>query len=160
VNGYPTVTRPRPGVCLLVGRSPDNRIKMIVQASLFNSSDAPHRRRLVRDVVRDSAPNPVDHFALRTGEMYRISYSVGGPSQRRVTRSVAIYSGQTERRVWSGDVLPCLDFALPQGRTLSLLTNQLVDARLAELNQRGQWVLQQPEGRRRRAPWRHHVALA
>jgi hypothetical protein len=133
---------------------------MTVQPSLFSSSDAPHRRRLVRDGVRGSEPDPVDHFALQSGEMYRISYAVGGPTQRRVTRSVAIYGGQTERRVWSGDVMPCLDFALPQGRTLSLLTNQLVDARPAELNERGQWVLQQPEGRRRRAPRRHYGGLS
>jgi hypothetical protein len=92
--------------------------------------------------------------------MYRISYSVGGPNQRRVTRSVAIYGGQSERRVWSGDLMACLDFVLPQGRTLSLLTNQLVDARPAELNDRGQWVLQQPEGHRRRAPRRHRSGLS
>ena len=91
--------------------------------------------------------------------MYRISYSVGGSNQRRVTRSVAIYGGQSERRVWSGEIMPCLDFALPQGRTLSLLTNQLVDARPAELNERGQWVLQQPEGHHRRAPRRHRGGL-
>jgi hypothetical protein len=132
---------------------------MTVQPSLFSSSDTPHRRRLVRDGFRESEPDPVDHFGLQSGEMYRISYAVGGPNQRRVTRSVAIYGGQTERRVWSGDVMPCLDFALPQGRTLSLLTNQLVDARPAELNERGQWVLQQPEGRRRRAPRRQYGGL-
>jgi len=144
----------------MVGASPDNRTKMTVQPSLFNNSEAQHRRRLVRDAVRDSEPNPVDHFALRAGEMYRISYAVGGPHQRRVTRSVAIYGGQTERRVWSGDVVPCLDFALPQGRTLSLLTSQLVDARPAELNDRGQWVLQQPDGHHRRAPRRHYSGLS
>jgi len=144
----------------LVGGSSDNRTKMTAQPSLFSSStDPPRRRRLVRDGYRESEPNPADHFALRSGEMYRISYSVGGPSQRRVTRSVAVYGGQAERRVWSGDVVPCLDFALPQGRTLSLLTNQLVDARPAELNERGQWVLQQPEGHRRRAPRRHRAGV-
>jgi hypothetical protein len=72
---------------------------------------------------------------------------------------VAIYGGQTERRVWSGDVMSCLDFALPQGRTLSLLTSQLVDARPAELNERGQWVLQQPDGHHRRAPRRRRSGL-
>jgi hypothetical protein len=143
----------------MVGGSPDNRTKMTVQPSLFTSSDTTPRRRLVRDGFRETETNPVDHFALRSGEMYRISYSVGGSSQRRVTRSVAIFGGQTERRVWSGDVMPCLDFALPQGRTLSLLTNQLVDARPAELNERGQWVLQQPDGHHRRALRRHHSGL-
>jgi hypothetical protein len=144
----------------MVGASADNRTKMTAQPSLFSGSDTTPRRRLVRDGFRENEANPVDHFALRSGEMYRISYSVGGSSQRRVTRSVAIYGGQTERRVWSGDVMPCLDFALPQGRTLSLLTDQLVDARPAELNERGQWVLQQPEGRRRRAPRRHYGGLS
>jgi hypothetical protein len=143
----------------MVGASPDNRIKMTAQPSLFSSSDTTPRRRLIRDGIPESGPNPVDHFGLQSGEMYRISYSVGGASQRRVTRSVAIYGGQTERRVWSGEVMPCLDFALPQGRTLSLLTNQLVDARPAELNERGQWVLQQPDGHHRRAPRRQQVGL-
>ena len=160
MNGDLTVTRPRPGVGRMVGGSSDNRTKMSVQPSLFSSADSQPRRRLVRDGIRESEPNPADQFALRSGEMYRISYSVGGPSQRRVTRSVAIYGGQSERRVWSGDLMPCLDFALPQGRTLSLLTNQLVDARPAELNERGQWVLQQPEGHRRRAPRRHRGGVA
>lgn len=136
----------------------DNRTKMSVQASLFSSSDLPHRQRLVRDSTREIQPNPVEHFGLRPGSMYRISYSVGGPHQRRVTRSVAVYSGQTERRVWGGDVVPCLDFSLPQGRTLSLLSGQLVDARLAEMNERGQWVLRQPDGRRRRAARRQQPA--
>jgi len=83
--------------------------------------------------------------------MYRISYAVGGPNQRRVTRSVAVFGGHAERRVWGGTLAPCLDFALPQGRTLSLLVSQLVDARPAEMNEHGQWVLQQTQGRRRRA---------
>ena len=143
----------------MVGASPDNRIKMTVHPSLFSSSDTTPRRRLVRDGFRETGTNPADHFVLRSGEMYRISYSVGGSSQRRVTRSVAIYGGQTERRVWSGDVMSCLDFALPQGRTLSLLTSQLVDARPAELNERGQWVLQQPDGHHRRAPRRRRSGL-
>jgi hypothetical protein len=91
--------------------------------------------------------------------MYRISYAVGGLNQRRVTRSVAVYGGQAERRVWGGALAPCLDFALPQGRTLSLLTSQLVDARPAEKNENGQWVLQQTHGRRRRAARRQSNAL-
>lgn len=112
----------------------------------------PRRQRLVRDSPpRESYANPVEHFALEPGAMYRISYSVGGPTQRRVTRSVAVYGGPTERRVWGGALVPCLDFALPQGRTLSLLASQLVDARPAEMNEHGQWVLQQAGGRRRRA---------
>jgi hypothetical protein len=132
---------------------------MTVQPTPFSSSDTTPRRRLTRDGFHENGTNPVDHFVLRLGEMYRISYFVGGSSQRRVTRSVVVYGGQTERRVWSGDVMPCLDFSLPQGRTLSLLTHQLVDARPAELNERGQWVLQRPDGQQRRAPRRHHSGL-
>jgi hypothetical protein len=124
---------------------------MSVQASLFSSSEMPRRPRLVRDGARESQPNPVEQFGLSPGSMYRISYSVGGPHQRRVTRSVAVYSGQADRRLWDGEQMLCLEFALPQGRTLSLLASQLVDARPAELNERGQWVLQQSAGHRRRA---------
>ncbi len=125
---------------------------MTVQTSLFSSPEMPRRQRLVRDTgSRDSYANPVEHFALQPGATYRISYSVGGPSQRRVTRSVAVYGGLAERRVWGGALMPCLDFALPQGRTLSLLASQLVDARPAEMNEHGQWVLQPAGARRRRA---------
>jgi hypothetical protein len=111
----------------------------------------PKRQRLVRDTLREIPPNPVDQFSLQPGAMYRISYSVGGPPQRRVTRSVAVYGGQAERRVWDGELMPCLDFALPQGRTLSLLASQLIDARPAVLNERGQWVLSRSGAHRRRA---------
>jgi hypothetical protein len=75
------------------------------------------------------------------GEMYRISYAVGLPAQRRVARSVAVYSGQSERRMWDGRVAPCLDFSRPQGRSLSLLLEQIVDMRPASLNARGQLIL-------------------
>jgi hypothetical protein len=129
---------------------------MSVQASPFGGSEMPRRQRLVRDSLRESEPDPVHHFALQPGAMYRISYSVGGPHQRRVTRSIAVYGGEADHRVWDGELMPCLDFALPQGRSLSLLASQLVDARPAEMNERGQWVLQRPEGRRRRAPRRQH----
>lgn len=115
----------------------------------------PKRPRLVRDGVPGATPNPVEQFALEPGAMYRISYSVGGPQQRRVTRSVAVYKGPVERRVWNGELMPCLEFALPQGRTLSLLASQLVDARAAVLNERGQWVLSRSAGHRRRAGRRH-----
>ena len=132
---------------------------MSAQTSLFNSADVPRRPRLVRDGPRGAEPNPVDSFALRSGEMYRISYAVGDAQQRRVTRSIAVYGGQSERRLWGGDLMPCLDFALPQGRTLSLLGSQLIDARLAELNERGQWVLQHPDGHRHRAARRQYSGM-
>ncbi len=133
---------------------------MSVPGSLLSSSGVPKRQRLVRDGFRELAPNPVDQFALQPGVVYRISYSVGGPHQRRVTRSVAVYGGQVERRVWDGELMPCLDFALPQGRTLSLLASQLVDARPAVLNDRGQWVLSRSAAHRRRAGRRQPTSAA
>lgn len=134
-------------------RRAHNRFKMTTP-SLAPSSDiqAPRRVRLVRDSVSPTLePGAVDHFGLQEGEAYRIAYAIGGSHQRRVTRSIVVYGGASERRSWSGDVVACLDFALPQGRQLSLLENQLVDARPATQNERGQWVLQHTEGRRRRA---------
>lgn len=120
------------------------------------------RARLVRDSGRSAMPGVTDkHFALQAGEMYRISYAIGGNPQRRVSRSVAVFGGESERRRWGGEMIQCLDFSLPHGRTLSLLAEQLVDVRMAELNERGQWVLTEdmPGGRRhrggRRAVERH-----
>ncbi len=112
------------------------------------------RARLVRDSggrSEPAAPEAIQRFALRAGDMYRISYAVGGTQQRRVSRSVAVFGGESERRSWGGAVVSCLDFSLPHGRTLSQLADQLVDARAAELNDRGQWVLaEENAGHRRR----------
>jgi hypothetical protein len=113
---------------------------------------APERRpRLVRD------RSVVERFGLRPGEMYRVAYVAGGMEARRVSRSLVVFDGVCERRRWDGEVASCLDFALPQGRSLSLLGSQLVDARPAGLNERGQWVLlaQAAGGRRRRASRRN-----
>jgi hypothetical protein len=46
--------------------------------------------------------------------------------------------------------VPCLDFSRPQGRPLSLVAAQLVDARPASLNERGQLILTGEFGQRRR----------
>lgn len=73
--------------------------------------------------------------------MYRVAYVAGGGGSRRVSRSLAVFDGLCERRRWDGEVAPCLDFVLPQGRSLSLLAGQVVDVRPAGLNERGQWVL-------------------
>jgi hypothetical protein len=89
-------------------------------------------------------------FALRPGEMYRISYAVGGQHERRVSRSLVVFGGRTERRQWNGELVPCLDFSRPQGRPLSLVAAQLVDARPASLNERGQLILTGEFGQRRR----------
>lgn len=89
-------------------------------------------------------------FGLRPGEMYRISYSVGTPHQRRVTRSLVVFGGTAQRRQWDGELVNVLDFIRPQGRPLSLLAAQLVDARPASLNERGQLILTDDPGKRRR----------
>jgi len=93
------------------------------------------------------AANSVD---LMPGELYRISYAVGSPSQRRVIRSIVIYEGASQRRLWNGQLVPCLDFSRPQGRQLSLLLSQLVDARPASMNESGQLVLADEQAPRRR----------
>ena len=98
-------------------------------------------------------------FGLRPGEMYRISYAVGSPHQRRVTRSLVVFGGQSHRRQWDGDVVMCLDFSRPHGRPLSLLAEQLVDARPATLNERGQLILTDEPGQRRRRVVRRRRAL-
>ena len=87
---------------------------------------------------------------LVPGELYRISYSVGTPSQRRVIRSIVIYDGASERRLWNGQLVPCMDFSRPQGRQLSILAGQLVDARPAVMNDRGQLTLTDETAPRRR----------
>lgn len=99
----------------------------------------------------------VEQLGLRPREAYRIAYSSGGVQTRRVTRSIVVFEGASERRRWDGDLASCLDFALPHGRSLSLLASQLIDARPAGLNESGQWVLTgaQPgrrSRRRRRSP--------
>ncbi len=98
----------------------------------------------------------LERFGLKPGEMYRVAYIVGGAQSRRVSRSLVIFEALTERRRWDGETTACLDFVLPQGRALSLLTNQIVDVRPAGLNERGQWVLlaEDRSRRHRRTPRR------
>jgi hypothetical protein len=89
---------------------------------------------------------------LRRGEMYRISYSLRTPQQRRVTRSLAVFIGASRRRLWDGHEAVCFEFQRPHGRPLSLLRSQIVEARLATLNERGQLVLVEDGGQRRTLP--------
>jgi hypothetical protein len=91
----------------------------------------------------------VERFQLRRGEMYRVSYTVRTPQQRRVTRSLAVYSGSSKRRLWDGREAVCYEFQRPHGRPLSLLRSQIVEARPATLNDRGQLVLVEEPGPRR-----------
>jgi hypothetical protein len=93
--------------------------------------------------------------------MYRISYSLRTPQQRRVTRSLAVFTGASTRRLWDGHEAVCLEFERPHGRPLSLLRSQIVEARPATLNDRGQPVLvddpsphrSHPRGVSGRATW-------
>ena len=111
------------------------------------------RGRLVRD------RSVLDRFGLRPTEMYRVAYVVGGVQSRRVSRSLVVFEGVSERRRWDGEATSCLDFVLPQGRPLSLVASQIVDVRPAGLNERGQWVLlAQDRPRRRRRPSRPPAA--
>jgi hypothetical protein len=108
------------------------------------------RGRLVRD------RSVLERFGLKAGEMYRVAYVAGGVESRRVSRSLVLFEGVTERRRWDGEAASCLDFVLPQGRPLSLLASQVIDVRPAALNECGQWVLlaQDRPRRRRRSPRR------
>jgi hypothetical protein len=81
-----------------------------------------------------------------------VAYVIGGVESRRVSRTLAVFEGISERRRWDGESALCLDFVLPHGRPLSLLPTQVVDVRPTSLNERGQWVLlaQDREPRARR----------
>ncbi len=98
--------------------------------------------------------------ALTPGAMYRIAYGVGGATERRITRSVVVFTGSGERRRWDGQQVPCLEFELPRGRTLSLLENQIVDARPAHFNEKGQLVLADNAGPPRRRILRRRLVRA
>jgi hypothetical protein len=107
------------------------------------------RGRLVRD------RSVLERFGLKPTEMYRVAYVVGGVQARRVSRSLVVFEGVSERRRWDGEATSCLDFVLPQGRPLSLVASQIVDVRPAGMNERGQWILRdesRPRRRRRHAP--------
>jgi hypothetical protein len=110
----------------------------------FGGLGPPARGRLIRD------RSALERFGLRPAEMYRVAYVAGGGESRRVSRSLAVFNGESERRRWDGQTVTCLDFVLPQGRPLSLLATQLVDVRPAGLNERGQWVLMSGDGQPRR----------
>lgn len=88
------------------------------------------------------AANVAESFALRVGSNYRIAYASGTWRNRRMSKSVARFAGWTLHPDWTGSHVDCLDFVLPQGRTVSLLPHQLVEARLLVQNERGQWVVQ------------------
>ena len=123
-------------------------------AALTRPSPVLKKTRLTRDEgsVDPRKPSAVERLQLREGETYRISYAVGGLRQRRVSRSIALFEGESTGRTWDGTAQPCLKFTLPHGRAVALLGEQLIDARVAELNQRGQWVLAEPKAGATRSP--------
>ena len=94
----------------------------------------------------------VEDVQLQRGEMYRISYSLRTPQQRRVTRSLVVFTGASRRRLWDGREAVCFEFERPHGRPLALLRAQIVEARLATLNERGQLVLVENGAHRRTLP--------
>jgi len=96
-------------------------------------------------------------FGMELGALYRISYALGSPHLRRVTRSLAVFGGASMRRQWDGTTVACLEFTRPQGRPLSLLDSQLVDARLATVNDRGQVILAEQRSRPRRRGMRRRT---
>ena len=117
------------------GPRPSRRTRQHLQ-TMMNAQSAGHH-------------GEVERFQLRRGEMYRISYTVRTPQQRRVTRSLAVYAGASKRRLWDGREAVCFEFQRPHGRPLSLLRGQIVEARPATLNDRGQLVLVDDAGQRR-----------
>lgn len=120
------------------GPSPSRRTRQYLQ-TMIDAQGAGHH-------------GEVERFQLRRGEMYRISYTVRTPQQRRVTRSLAVFAGSSKRRLWDGREAVCYEFQRPHGRPLSLLRGQIVEARPATLNERGQLVLVDDSGQRRPLP--------
>ena len=113
-----------------------------------------HRTRqyfqVMMNAQRADHHGEVESVQLRRGEMYRISYSLQTPQLRRVTRSLAVFTGASKRRLWDGHEAMCFEFERPHGRPLSLLRGQIVEARPATLNDRGQLVLVEEPGPRQR----------
>ena len=113
-----------------------------------------HRTRqyfqVMMNAQRADHHGEVENVQLRRGEMYRISYSLQTPQLRRVTRSLAVFTGSSTRRLWDGHEAICYEFERPHGRPLSLLRGQIVEARPATLNDRGQLVLVEEAGLRQR----------
>ncbi|MGC8460496.1 MAG: hypothetical protein ACP5OR_01440 [Candidatus Dormibacteria bacterium] len=95
---------------------------------------------------------------LAEGRAYRIAYRVGDSIRSHVIRSVAIFDGIHDERLWDGTQAACFFFRLPQGRALTLVEEQIIEVRLIEQNAQGQWILH--DTRRRRKPVRPaHVRL-
>lgn len=90
-----------------------------------------------------SAPEAAQRetLGLEPGQLYRLAHTQGIHQARRVIRSLVVFEGASTRRQWDGTLVTCLEFTRPQGRPLSLLAGQVVEARAAARNERGQVVL-------------------
>ena len=80
-------------------------------------------------------------MGLEPGQLYRLAHTQGTQQARRVIRSLVVFVGASTRRQWDGTLVTCLEFTRPQGRPLSLLAQQVVEARAATRNESGQVVL-------------------
>lgn len=89
----------------------------------------------------DAAQRDAQALGLRAGQLYRLAHTQGTHQARRVIRSLVVFAGASTRRQWDGTIVTCLEFTRPQGRPLALLAGQVVEARAATRNERGQVVL-------------------
>ena len=91
--------------------------------------------------VPDTAQREAQRLGLEPGQLYRLAHTQGIHQARRVIRSLVVFVGASTRRQWDGTLVTCLEFTRPQGRPLSLLASQVVEARAATRNESGQVVL-------------------
>lgn len=106
----------------------------------------------------DAAQREAIRLGLQPGQLYRLAHSQGTHAARRVIRSLVVFIGASVRRQWDGTTVTCLEFTRPQGRPLSLLIAQVVEARPAMRTEDGQVMLvSQPAGAARRRGGRRRV---
>lgn len=89
----------------------------------------------------EAAQREAIRLGLQPGQLYRLAHSQGTQQARRVIRSLVVFVGASTRRQWDGTTVTCLEFTRPQGRPLSLLVTQVVEARAAIRNEQGQVAL-------------------
>lgn len=106
----------------------------------------------------EAAQREAIRLGLQPGQLYRLAHSQGTHQARRVIRSLVVFVGAATRRQWDGTSVTCLEFTRPQGRPLSLLINQVVEARAAMRNEQGQVMLMaEPSRATRRRGGRRRV---
>lgn len=106
----------------------------------------------------EAAQREAIRLGLQPGQLYRLAHSQGTHQARRVIRSLVVFVGAATRRQWDGTTVTCLEFTRPQGRPLSLLATQVVEARAAMRNELGQVMLMaEPHRSTRRRGGRRRV---